>query len=119
MTLLTIFVGIIAFSNLVLLVGLAYLAFAVRGLVNKQVQPAVHEVTSTLKDVHEFIDRVEDRAEEVMSIGEDTARKVSGKVVATSDVIQHAVSEPLINFTSIVAGIARAVSAYRQASTRQ
>ena len=118
MTLLTVFVGIIAFSNLLLLVAIAMLAFALKGLVEKSVVPAVSEVKSTIHNVNTLVDKVEDKAERIMIIGEETARTVSSKVVATTDLVQETVTSPLINASSILTGVLRAVETWRRASAR-
>lgn len=118
MTLLTIFVGVIALSNLVLLLGLAYLAIAVKKLIDTSVKPAVSEAQSTIHNVNVMVDKVEDKAEQILNIGEETARKVSGSVVATTDMVQDTVTPPLISFSSMVAGISKALETWRRASAK-
>ena len=107
MTLLTVFVGIIAFSNLVMFVAIAYLAVAVKKLLDTSVKP-------TIENVNKLVNKVEDKAERIMDIGEDTARKVSGTVVATTDMVQNTITSPMISFSSMVAGITKAVETWRR-----
>lgn len=116
MTWLIVFVGIIAFSNLVLLGGLAYLAVMVKKLLDNQVQPILSEAKSTVRNVNTLVDKVENKTERILEISEDTARKVSGRVVATTDVMQETITTPLINLTSIIAGINKALSVLRRES---
>ncbi|MDH7480752.1 MAG: hypothetical protein QHH26_02090 [Armatimonadota bacterium] len=116
---LIVFVGVIALCNLLLLGTVAYLALMVRGLINKSVQPAMAEVTSTIKSVNGFVEKVENRAEHVMEISEETAKKVSSKIVATTDIIKQAVSSPLIGILSIIAGVSRAISEYKRTSVQK
>ena len=118
MTLLNVFVGIIAFSNLILLVGLAYLAFAVKKLLDNSVQPVLKEAKSTINNVNTLVDKVENKTERILEISEDTARKVSGRVVATTDIVQDTITSPLINISSIVAGINRAFTILRRESAK-
>lgn len=113
--LIAVFTGIIAVSNLLLLGGVAFLAMTVKKLVERQVMPAVSEVKSTIANVNKLVDRVEGKAEEIMDIGENTARQVSSRVVQTTDMLQDTVTTPLINISSIIAGITRAVEVWRSA----
>lgn len=112
--LLVIFTGIIAISSLVLLGGIAFLAFAVRNLVNRSVQPAICEATETIRNVNGFVERVEQKAECILDISEETARRVSGSVVSTTDMVQHTVAQPIINLASLMAGISKAISTLRR-----
>lgn len=114
--LIVIFTGLIALSSLVLLIGLAILAFAVRNLVSNSVQPAVSEATNTIKSVNELVERVEKKAENILDISEETARRVSGSVVAAADVVQHSIAEPFINLAGLVAGVNKAISILRRSA---
>lgn len=116
--LIAIFTGVIALSNLILLGGLAYLAITASRLVGTEVKPVLADVRSTLRKVNETVDEVETKTEHIMGIGEDTARKVSGRVVATTDVIQDAIIAPLVNISSILTGISRAIETLRRSSVR-
>lgn len=107
MTLLTIFVGIIAFANLVLLVGLAYLAVAVKKLLDTSVKPAI-------ANVNDLVDKVEDRTERIMDISEDTVRKVSGTVLTTTDMVQDTITSPIISLSSLLAGVSKAMKTWRR-----
>ncbi|MHB1001208.1 MAG: hypothetical protein ACYC27_18350 [Armatimonadota bacterium] len=118
MTWLTVFVGIIAFSNLILLVGLAFLAFTVKKLLDNSVQPVLSEVKSTINNVNSMVDKVENKAERIMEISEDTARKVSGRVVATTNIVQESITTPLINISSVLTGISKAITVLRGQSAR-
>lgn len=118
MTLLTVFVGVIAFSSLILLIGLGVLAFAVKRLIDQPVRQVMNEAQTTLHNVHELVDRVEDRTERLLDIGEETARKVSGNVMVTSDLMRETIVSPLISFSGLIAGISEAVQYCRRASAR-
>jgi len=110
MTLLTVFVGIIAFSNLVLLIGLAVLAFSAKRLMDTSVRPLMDKVNA-------LVDKVDDKTGKIMEIGEDTARKVSGSVVATSDTVEDAVVSPILGLSSLYAGISKAIETFRSTRT--
>lgn len=112
--LIAIFTGVIALSNVILLIGLAYMAVTVTKILRKSVRPAIAEVTHTIRNVNDIVERVEQKAETILDISEQTARRVSGSVVATTEMVEHTVTEPLINLSSIVAGINKAVSTLRR-----
>ncbi len=114
--LIAIFTGIIALSNLLLLGAIAYLAFTVKNLLTDSVQPAICEVTETIKTVNGMVERVEQKAENILDISEETARRVSGSVVAATDLVQHSVAAPFINLASIMAGVSKAVETLRRSA---
>lgn len=118
MTLLTVFVGIIAFCNILLLISIAFLVFSISRLVGRSVVPAVGEVQSTVKKVNGIMDNVGDRASKIMDIGENTARQVSGKVVATTGLLENTAAAPIISVSSIIAGITKAVQVWRESSAQ-
>lgn len=113
---LTIFVGIIALANLILLAGLGVLALSVKKLVNQNVKPVVGEVHATIQSVHSVVDKVEDKAENILDISEKTARKLSGTVTATGEMVKQSVTNPLISFSSMVAGVTEAIRTLQRAS---
>ncbi|MHB0912960.1 MAG: hypothetical protein ACYC2Y_05900 [Armatimonadota bacterium] len=117
--LIAIFTGIIALANLLLLAGLAFLAFAVKKLIDQAVMPAVKEAKETVENLNEMVERVEQKAERIMDIGEETARRVGNRVVATSDVVQETVASPLINISSFITGIQRGIETWRYLSQRR
>jgi hypothetical protein len=116
MTTLTVFVGIIAVCNLILLVGLAALAFSLSRVVNKSLNPTLAEVNATVKKVNTLVDKVDDHVEHILEVSETTVRRVSGSVVATTDVVENAIASPFIGMSSLMTGIAKALEAWRRAS---
>ena len=116
--LIAIFTGVIALANLLLLGGLAYLAVTVTRLINTSVKPAIGQVQATVQNVNKLVDRVETKTEEIMDIGENTARQVSDSVVTTTDVLRDVVASPFISVASLVTGIQRAMETWRRTSAR-
>lgn len=106
MTLLTVFVGIIAFSSFVLLIGVAALAFSMKRLMDTDIKPLLDKANALMT-------KVDTKAETIMDIGEDTARKVSGAVAATTDTVEDAVVSPILGLSSLFAGITKAVETFR------
>ncbi|HUV04006.1 MAG TPA: hypothetical protein VMX94_02740 [Armatimonadota bacterium] len=109
--LIAIFTGVIALSSVALLGALAYLAVFAKKLIDTSVKPAMASVNS-------LVDKVEDSTERIMDVSEDTVRKVSGAVKATTHVVQDSVTSPLISFSSLLAGISKAMEAWRRASAK-
>jgi uncharacterized protein YoxC len=116
MTLLTVFVGIIALCNLLVLVSISILAIVLARAVNTSVIPVVKEFQTTMKDLNKTLQRIESRADTLMDVGEDTIRKVSLKVVATSDLVEQNVVKPVITVSSIAAGVSKAWETWKKAS---
>jgi hypothetical protein len=80
--------------------------------------PAVGEVQSTARKVNIIVDNVSDRATKIMDIGENTARQVSGKVVATTGLLENSAAAPIISISSVIAGITKAVQVWRGSSAK-
>lgn len=118
MTLLTIFLGIIALSNLLLMTTIAMLAFSLKKLMDTSVTSTISDVNSAVRNVNDMVDKIETRVEHIMQIGEQTARQVSGKVVAATDVVEHSVTVPMVGISSILAGINRALEVWRSATVK-
>ncbi len=111
---LTVFVGIIAVSNLILLLAVALLAFSLKRVVDTSVTRTIKDVDATVKKVNTLVDKIDDRAERIMEISENTVRRVSGSVVATSDVVENAIASPFISISGLLTGISRAWEAWRR-----
>lgn len=87
----SVFTGIIALCNLILLIGLAALALTVKRLLDKSVRPVIDEVSDTVKLVNGVVEHV------------------SSSVMATTDVVQHTVVQPFIAIAGLAAGVGRAI----------
>lgn len=113
MTWLTVFVGIIAFSNLILLVGLALLALTTKRMLDESVKPVLTQVKTTITDVNSMVHKIDDRTGEIMEISRDTAQKVSNHITATTGIVSEAVNSPLLNLASLAAGVAKTIIALK------
>ena len=116
MTLLEVFVGIIALTCIIVLGGLTFLALTVRKLIVKSVAPTIDEVKSTVENVNSIVKNVDKKADSIMSTVEDTAQKVSGKVVSTTDMAHNLITNPMISVTSLLAGVSKAVETMKKPS---
>ena len=118
MTLLLVFVGIIALSNLILLFAIAFLALAAKRFLDTSAASTLAEAKTTIRNVNDMVDRVENKAEQIMNLSEDTARKVSSTVVATTEMVGDSVTKPLIDISSFLTGVSKAIETWRKASAR-
>lgn len=118
MTLLIVFVGIIAVSNVLLLGAISFLAFAAKKFLDTSAASTLSEVKATVHSVNNMVDKVEDKAEKIMNISEDTARKISGTMMATTDMVQETVTTPIISISSFIAGLTKAIETWRRTSVR-
>lgn len=105
---------VIGLCNVALLIALTFLIVSVKKLLDKQVASTVGEVQATLREVHTLVDTVENKAQRIMDVSEETVRKVSGRVVATTDLVQETITSPLISLSSTVAGLLKAFQVLRQ-----
>jgi len=115
---LTVFLGIIMVCQVILVVAIAALAFTLKKFLDTSAAPALSEVQHTVQTVNKAVDIVEDRAERIMDIGEDAARRVSGKLAATTDSVENSISVSVISVWSLIAGVAKAIEVWRGASAR-
>lgn len=111
LVLMAIFTGIIALVNLILLGGLAYLAIAAKKFLDTSVKP-------TAARVDRLVGKVESGAEHIMNTGETTVQKVSHTIIRTADMVQNTIASPLINISSLFAGMSEAWKTWRRASTK-
>lgn len=119
MTLQEVFLGIIALTCVIMLTGIGLLALTIRNLIVKHVNPVVDEVKSTAENVNSIVKNVDKKADSILTVVEDTAKNVSGKVVSTTDIAHNLINSPLINLTSAMAGIAKAVETMKKPAEKK
>ena len=108
-----VFVVIFALLTVALL---GIIAFSLRALQAKvdgvltQVSPVLDKTTETLDMVQRVTSNVGDRADAILTRSEEMTDDLARKVEATSSVVQKAVSTPLINLSSVVAGVTEGLS---------
>jgi len=92
-------VGLLA----IIAIGLKSLNTKIDGAL-EQVQPILVKTTETLEVVQRVTSNIGDRADVILERSERATENVAKKVEATASVVQHAVSTPLINISSVIAG---------------
>jgi len=114
-----IFVGIFAVTTVVLM---GAMAFALSKLVKlldtlaDKLDPVVAKATDTIETVQRITANVGEKADTILSKGEMLTDKVTVKVEETSEIVQKAVTGPLITVSSVIAGISKGFSVYTHPS---
>jgi len=94
-----------------LLVCLVKLTNKIDEFTNKA-EPAIAKATDTLDQVQRVTSSVGEKADRILSRGEQLTDRVSTNVEKTATVVQQAITTPLINVSSWIAGVTRGVSAF-------
>ena len=114
-----IFVGIFAVLT-VLLIGV--IAFALTKLVKmldsvtNKLDPVIVKATDAIETVQRVTSNIGEKSDQILTRGEAMTETVSGRVERTADVVQQAVTGPLINLSSLIAGLSKGVSTYSQSA---
>ena len=115
-----IFVGLFAIVTVGLL---GVMAFALTRLlklldtVTNKLDPVIAKATDTIETVQRVTTNVGEKADQILTKGEALTDNVSDRVEKTADVVQHAVTEPLINLSSLITGISKGFSVYTHSSS--
>jgi len=80
----------------------------------QQAQPLLGRAEETLGKVEEVAGKVEQRVSGVLDTADRVVRDVSQKVETTTSIAEETISQPLIGAASLMAGITRGLSAYRE-----
>jgi hypothetical protein len=75
-------------------------------------EPAIVKLSDTLDTVQRVTSSVGERADHILSRGEDLTDRVSSDVEKTATVVQQAITTPLINLSSWIAGLSKGVSTF-------
>lgn len=110
---LTVFVGIIAFSNLALLIGLIVAIRALQKVIREDIAPTMTEVANLTRGINDIVESIKTGVDNMINTSEETIADISGKVRKTSDLFHKTVSEPLIALSSLIAGISKAIETFR------
>lgn len=108
-----IFVLVFAIITVVLLFAIA---LGLRGLNSKlneamtKVDPVLTQTTQTLDTVQRVTSEIGEKANDILARGETMTDDVARKVENTASVMQRAVTTPLINISSVVAGVSETLS---------
>ncbi len=85
--------------------------------VTNKLDPVIVKATDTIETVQRVTNNVGAKADQILTKGEALTDNVSGKVEKTADVVQNAVTGPLINLSSLITGLSKGFSVYTHASS--
>lgn len=108
---------VILFS-LIAVGALVVLAFAVKkleGLLEKvvaKIDPVIVKTSATLDSVQRVTANVGEKADQILTRGEALTEDLSRKVESTATVVEETVTTPLINLSSLIAGVTKGVSVW-------
>lgn len=101
----TLFVAGIAVALLLLNRRLSHL--------ERQLSPLVDRTTAILAQTERVLEEVRQRTERILATTTHVVDNVSQRVDTTTALAEEAISQPLIGAASVMAGVSRAIRAYR------
>lgn len=119
-------ISLIFFGGLFSIIAVSLLgvmAFALTKLVKlldtitNKLDPVILKATDTIETVQRVTANVGEKADHILSRGESLTNSVSGRVEQTADVVQKAVTGPLISLSSLITGVSKGVEVYTKSSS--
>ena len=80
--------------------------------VTNKLDPVIAKASDTIETVQRVTTNVGEKADQILTKGEALTDNVSDRVEKTAGVVQHAVTEPLINLSSLITGLSKGFSVY-------
>jgi predicted PurR-regulated permease PerM len=108
---------VIVFVNSLFIAGIAVALWQIHAKLNELVQqarPLVGQAEAILGRAEETFGKVDQQVTSVLDSTEHLVRDVSRKVETTTSIAEETISQPLIGAASLMAGIHRGLSAYRE-----
>lgn len=119
-------ISLIFFGGLFAIIAVSLLgvmAFALTKLVKlldtitNKLDPLIVKATDTIETVQRVTANVGEKADQILTRGESLTDTVSSRVEQTADVVQKAVTGPLINLSSLIMGVSKGVEVYTKSSS--
>jgi len=82
-----------------------------------KVEPVIVKASTTLDTVQRVTVSVGEKADTILTRGESLTDNVSQKIETTANVVENTVTKPLINLSSLIAGVSKGVSVYTHGGT--
>jgi predicted PurR-regulated permease PerM len=120
-TSLFVFVGLFAIITVGLLGALVFALTKLQKQIDKltgKLDPLIGKATDAVETVQRVTMSVGEKADTILTRGEALTENVSEKVEKTAGVVQTTVTTPLINLSSLLAGVSRGFSVYSRAAGR-
>lgn len=114
-------ISLIFFGGLFSIIAVALLgvmAFALTKLVKlldtitNKMDPAIVKATDVIETVQRVTTNVGEKADQILARGETMTDSVSDRVEKTAEVVQQAVTGPLINLSSLITGVSKGFEVY-------
>ena len=111
----------VAFFAIIVVVILAVLVVALRAMNSKidklttMAEPVINKASDTLDTVQRVTMNIGEKTDAILSRGEILTDSVSGHVERTASVVQNTVTTPLINLSSMLAGVSKGFAVYGNA----
>jgi uncharacterized protein YoxC len=81
-------------------------------------QPLVDRAAETLQNVEQITVKLNDRVNQILDRTGAVVEDVSQKVETTTSIAEETISQPLISAASLMAGISRGLSAYKEVQAK-
>ena len=101
----------------------AAIAFAIKKIqqqlekLTSMAEPVIAKATNTLDTVQRITVNVGEKADHILTKGEELTDTMSEKVGQTTTVVQETVTTPLINLSSLITGLSTGLSVWSRAAT--
>jgi predicted PurR-regulated permease PerM len=115
----------VALGSILCVVLLGIMAFAVTKIqqqltmLTNKVEPVVTKASDTLDTVNRVTVTVGEKADHILTRGEELTDSVSLNVEKTATVVQNTVTTPLINLSSLLAGVSKGFSVWGRSASRK
>jgi len=108
---------VIVFVNSLFVAGVAVALWLVQSKIGQfmdRAQPLLARADGALAKVEALTEKVNQRATGVLDAADHLVRDVSQKVETTTSIAEETFSQPLISAASLMAGISRGLTAYKE-----
>jgi uncharacterized protein YoxC len=110
-------VFLVILINTLFLAGIAGALWFLHAKLNQllaKAQPLVDRAAETLQNVEQITVKLNDRVNQILDRTGEVVEDVSQKVETTTSIAEETISQPLISAASLMAGISRGLSAYKE-----
>jgi uncharacterized protein YoxC len=110
-------VFVVILINTIFLAGIAGALWFLNAKLNQlldKAQPLVDRAAETMQKVEQITVKLNDRVNHVLDRTGAVVEDVSQKVETTTSIAEETISQPLIGAASLMAGISRGLSAYKE-----
>ncbi len=110
-------VFVVILINTFFLAGIAGALWFLNAKLNQllaKAQPLVDRAAETMQNVEQMTVKLNERVNQILDRTGEVVEDVSQKVETTTSIAEETISQPLISAASLMAGISRGLSAYKE-----